>query len=122
MALCRGDEHEFNDVLVHMKKQNGSGPTNLQTFGKILWQMGKLDLAEKYYNRFLMESARDDFVTSSVYEDLAQIASQSGDFDKSMHWRKKSLAIKQQHQSTDSVPIENVSDSIGKFVEKYAPY
>lgn len=110
MVLCSGDEHDFKDVLAHMKKQNGSGPTNLQTFGKILWQMGKLDLAEKYFKRLLDEPSLNESVTSILYEDLAQINSQKGDFDNSMKWRKKFLAVKNQHQS------------FGKFIEKFDRY
>ncbi|CAF2958422.1 unnamed protein product [Rotaria sp. Silwood2] len=122
MTLCSGDEHDFKDVLAHMKKQNGSGPTNLRTFGKVLWEMGKLGLAEKYYNRLLTELSLNDLVISNVYEDLAQITSQKGDFDISMQWRQKSLAVKNQHQSTGTAQIDNISNSIGKFAEKFDHY
>jgi tetratricopeptide (TPR) repeat protein len=122
MILCSSDEHDFKDVLAHMKKQNGSGPTNLRTFGKILWQMGKLDLAEKYFKRLLTKLSLNDPVISNVYEDLAQINSQKGDFDNSIQWRKKFLALKNQHQSTGTAHIDNISNSIGKFVEKFDRY
>ena len=32
-----------------MKQEIGNGETNLRTLGRILWELGKLDLAEKYY-------------------------------------------------------------------------
>lgn len=108
MMLCSGDEHEFKDVLAHMKKQNGSGRTNLRTFGKVLWQMGNLDLAEKYFIRCLPQIHLDNLILNNLYEDLAQITSQKGDFDKSMQWRKKFLTLK--HQS---------NSSMGKFIDQF---
>ncbi|CAF4702692.1 unnamed protein product, partial [Rotaria socialis] len=53
MTLCSDDEHDLKKVLIYMKQQLGSGETDLETFGKLLWEMGKLDLAEKYFIRFL---------------------------------------------------------------------
>jgi sugar lactone lactonase YvrE len=108
MSLCSGDEHEFKDVLAHMKQQNGSGPTNLRTFGKVLWQMGKLDLVEKYFERLLTDLPPNDPVISNVYEDLAQITSQKGDFDSSIKWRQKFLAFKNQHQFMSTAQIESL--------------
>ncbi|CAF1540791.1 unnamed protein product [Adineta ricciae] len=113
MTLCSGNEHDLKDVLVHMKKQNGNGQTNLRTLGKILSEMGKLNLADKYYKRFLMELTLDDPLIRHVYEDLAQVSSQKGDFDNSIQWRQKSLAVNCQYQSNISIsnqtiPISNV--------------
>jgi len=102
MTMCSDDEHDFKDVLAHMKKENGDGVTNARTFGKILWQMGKLDLAEKYFERFLVKLPPNGSrsLTRNVYQDLAQITSQRGHFDISMKWRQKLLTIKRyQHKS-----------------------
>ena len=116
MVLCSGDEHEFRDVLTHMKKQNGSGPTNLRMFGKILWQMGKLDLAEKYFTRWLAQTPPDYLIISNLYEDLAQITSQKGDFDNSMQWRKMFLTLK--HQSNSAIRINNSNSSMDMFIDQ----
>lgn len=115
MMLCSGDEHEFKDVIAHMKKQNGNGQTNLRIFGKILWQMGRLDLAETYLTRWLAQIPSDYLIISNLYEDLAQITSQKGDFDNSIQWRKKFISLKSQHQSNDTTQINHSSTS--KFID-----
>ena len=74
-----------------MKSQNGSGQTNLRTLGKILSTMGKFDLAEYYYQRFLGRLSAGDSWCKSLYEDLAEVASQKGDFDASIEWKKKAM-------------------------------
>ena len=101
MSLCSDNEHEFRQVLTRMKSQNGNGETNLRTLGNILWKMGKFDLAEKYYYRFIEEMAPNDSSLSTLYEELAEIASQRGDYDSSIKWHQKLDKIEQQRLSTN---------------------
>ncbi|CAF3016149.1 unnamed protein product [Rotaria sp. Silwood2] len=69
MSLCGDDEHNLKEVLTDMKKQNGTGETSLRALGKLLWTMGKLDLAEQYYNRLLEEiSPNDPSLRKRAYE------------------------------------------------------
>jgi hypothetical protein len=73
-----------------MKEQIANGETNLRTLGNILWEMGKFDLAEKYFIRLSEELSSDDpLLISSLYEDLGKIASQVGNYDMSVQWRQK---------------------------------
>ncbi|CAF4611176.1 unnamed protein product, partial [Rotaria magnacalcarata] len=37
MTLCSDDQHDLKQVLIYMKQQLGSGETDLETFGKLLW-------------------------------------------------------------------------------------
>ncbi len=74
-----------------MKQQIGNGEINLRTLGKILSDMGKLDLAEKYFIRLLKQILSDDPLLSDLYEELGKAASQRGDYDMSMQWHQKSL-------------------------------
>ncbi len=57
--------------------------------------MGKLDLAEQYFHRLLKQIPVNDPLRGDLYEDLAKVASRSGDFDKSTEWRQKSIEFKQ---------------------------
>ncbi len=95
MTLCSDDEHEFKQVFMYMKKQNGTGETNLRTLSKILWKMGKLDLAEKYYNRLLQQLPLNDPLLKTLYQDLGEIASLKGNYNMSIQWHQKSLNIEQ---------------------------
>ncbi|CAF4935073.1 unnamed protein product, partial [Rotaria socialis] len=82
MTLCSDDEHDLKKVLIYTKQQLGSGETDLETFGKLLWEMGKLDLAEKYFIRFLEQLPLNNPLLARLYEDLAKVAAQKGDYDK----------------------------------------
>ncbi|CAF4524151.1 unnamed protein product, partial [Rotaria socialis] len=93
MTLCSDDEHDLKKVLIYTKQQLGSGETDLETFGKLLWEMGKLDLAEKYFIRFLEQLPLNNPLLARLYEDLAKVAAQKGDYDKCMEWRQKAIAI-----------------------------
>ncbi|CAF3613462.1 unnamed protein product, partial [Rotaria socialis] len=93
MTLCSDDEHDLEKVLINMKQQFGCGETNLLTLGKLLWEMSKLDLAEKYFIRLLEQLPPDDPSLGALYQDLGKLTSQAGDLDKSMKWRKKAIAL-----------------------------
>ena len=118
MALYGDDQHDLKEVLMHMKKQNGSGNTNLRTLGKVLWKMGKLDLAEQYYMRLLEEISPNDPSLSSLYGELADITSQKGDFNVSMQWQQKAIACKGKTTSTGITSKPETSSTTSKFYRK----
>ncbi|CAF4339697.1 unnamed protein product, partial [Rotaria sordida] len=60
-----------------MKKQLGSGETDLQTLGKLLWNLGKLDLAEKYFLRWLEQRPPNDALLGELYKNLGKVTSQA---------------------------------------------
>ena len=98
MELCSDDEHDFKDVLWHLKNQHGNGETNLRILGKIVWKIGAFPLAEEYYCRFLERLLPNDPLLGTLYEYLAEITSQQSGFDQSMQWQQKSLQFHQQQQ------------------------
>ncbi|CAF1531472.1 unnamed protein product, partial [Didymodactylos carnosus] len=100
ISLCSEHQHDLEEVLMHIKQQTGSGETNLHTLGKILWEMGKFDLAEQYFTRLLKELQPDDPLLGNLNEDLAKLASQTGDYDKSVNWRKKAIEFRKEHPLT----------------------
>ncbi|CAF0769546.1 unnamed protein product [Adineta steineri] len=114
MTLCNDDEHDLKQVLMYMKQQIENEETNLRTLGKLLWKMGKFDLAEKYFNRLLQELPSSDPLLSSLYEDLGELASQTGDYDMSVQWHQKFLAIRNKNQLTVNPTIKKTNNSIGK--------
>ncbi|CAF3583241.1 unnamed protein product [Rotaria socialis] len=108
MTLCNDDEHDLKQVLTYMKQQIGSGETNLRTLGKVLCRMGKFDLAEKYLKRLLKELPSNHPLISSVYEDLGQLASQTGHFNMSVQWHQKSLAFKNEIELSTNSNINEI--------------
>jgi tetratricopeptide (TPR) repeat protein len=115
MKLCSDEEHDLKQILAHLKNQIESEEINLRTFGKILWEIGKPDLAEKYFIRFLDELTTDDPLLISLYDDLALIASQKGDYDKCMHWKQKTLQIKSRVEPTHRAKKLKTITAIGRF-------
>jgi len=97
MSLCSDDEHDLKEVLMYMKQQIGSGETNLRILGKLLEQMGKVELAEKYFNRLLKELQPNDPLIGNLYDDLGKLASQRLEYDISIEWYKKSLQFKNKY-------------------------
>lgn len=96
MTLYDDNKHKLAEVLADMKKQLGDGETNLHTLGKLLWTMGKSDLAEEYFVRLLNMSSSNKQLSLNLCEDLAQIASIKYNLDKAIEWRQKALEFKQQ--------------------------
>ncbi len=118
MTLCSDSEHDLKEVLTDMKNQSGIGETNFHTLGKLLRNMGKLDLAEKCYNRLLNELPSNNPLLSTLYAELSEIASQGCDYKKSVQLRKKSLEIKEQFQQTDVINNDENNIDMCKFQKK----
>ncbi|CAF1289559.1 unnamed protein product [Rotaria magnacalcarata] len=120
MILCSDTEHDLKPMLDHLRLKYGSGPTNLLSFGAVLHEMGKFDGAEKYYHRLLNELVNNDDLESACYHALGSIASEKGDYDSSLIWHKKSLAIHQRLQDTDNLAYNY--NSIGVIHQKRENY
>ncbi|CAF3665526.1 unnamed protein product [Rotaria sp. Silwood1] len=115
MTLCSEKEHALKNVLIYMKQQLGSGETNLRILGKVLSEMGKFDLAEQYFTRLLKQLPPNHPSHGDLYEDLGKIASNTGDYDRSVQWHQKSLALKNPNNDNER------SNSVGEFIER-KPY
>ncbi|CAF4314966.1 unnamed protein product, partial [Adineta steineri] len=89
MSLCSDDEHSLKPILERMKKQIGTQKTTLYVLGKVLWMMGKFDLAKKYYNRCINQLSERDPSRLAAYEDLAIIASMQNNYDESIYWHQR---------------------------------
>ncbi|CAF1452508.1 unnamed protein product [Rotaria sordida] len=115
MTLCNENESNLKNVLLHMKDQLGTGETNLRTLGKLLWEMGRLNLAEQYFIRFLDELPANHHSLYDLYQDLGRIASLTGDYDKSVAYHQRSLALEGSNKSINTMDTsernnQNTSD------------
>ncbi|CAF3856931.1 unnamed protein product, partial [Rotaria sp. Silwood1] len=118
MTVCSENEHELKHVLTDMQKQLASGETNLHKFGKLLWEMGKPDLAEKYFIRMIGQLPPNDLILADLYQDLGKLASYAGDLDKSMEWRQKAIALENPNALVGTVAIDQHTDYIRNYVIK----
>ncbi|CAF3019923.1 unnamed protein product [Rotaria sp. Silwood2] len=98
MTLCNDEEYDLKQVLVDMKEQFVTDEINLRTLGKILWEIPKPGLAQKYFMRMLEQLSPDDPLRIDLYLDLATIESHAGNKEKHLKWRQKASELKKQLQ------------------------
>ncbi|CAF1298559.1 unnamed protein product, partial [Rotaria magnacalcarata] len=60
MTLCSDHDNDLKQLYDHMKKEYDREETNLLSLGDVMFDMGKFDLAEKYYRRWLSELPSND--------------------------------------------------------------
>ena len=115
MQLCDDDEHELKELFDHMKKKfsGKSEEVNLRSFGQILREMGKYDLAEKIHHRLLAELPPNDPSLSGLYWDLGIVTRDKAAYDSSLEWFQKSLMIHEKKRSSNYVYIGNLYNCIG---------
>lgn len=65
--------------------------TNLLSFGNLLYQMGKYDLAEKYFHRLLYDLPNDHYDVSRCCYALGILALTNNNYDSSIQWHEKAL-------------------------------
>lgn len=113
MSLCNDTDDGLKPFTKLMKEQTENTTVNFQTLGKIAWKMGKLDLAERYYQNLLNELASNDPSLCLLYDDLSRIALQKGDHQASVEWLTKAINIEQTSMTSVDSPDE-FTDCTGK--------
>ncbi|CAF5046846.1 unnamed protein product, partial [Rotaria sp. Silwood1] len=66
---------------------------SLLSFGNILYQMGKYDLAEKYFQRLLKDLSNNHDDISKCYYSLGVLALIKDNYDLSLNYHEKSLKL-----------------------------
>ncbi|CAF3400068.1 unnamed protein product [Rotaria socialis] len=112
MTLCSEDAHGLKEVFLHIKKQYSEEDVNLGTCAKLLWKLGKFNLAELYYMRFLKMFPPNDLLVGKIYENLCELASQTGDYDKSIDLHKKCIEHEKLNRLGCSIDGHNASHHI----------
>jgi tetratricopeptide (TPR) repeat protein len=113
MTLCSDDDHQLKGIFEHMKNEHGGGEKNLLSFGNVLADMGKFDEAEKYYLRLLKHLSPDDPDIARCYHGLGNVTDESGDYDSSLNWHKKSLELRIRSLKSDHPHLAPSYISIG---------
>jgi tetratricopeptide (TPR) repeat protein len=113
LTLCSDDHHHLKSIFDHIKHQYGENDINLLSFGNGLRRMGKLDEAEKCYQRLLNDSTYDQDLISRSYHHLGRIAETKCDYDTSLEYLHKSLEIKLKLMKSNDPSIAQSYNSIG---------
>ncbi|CAM4880207.1 unnamed protein product [Rotaria socialis] len=120
MTLCSDDEHDLKQIFIDMKDRLLSSEINLQTLGKLLWEMGKPDLTEKYFMRMLEQLSSDDPLLGDFYHDLGRLASNAGNLDKinipaNATWTQNGVTIAGDHGLGSAT--NQLNEPFGLFVD-----
>lgn len=93
MNLCSNEQHQLNEVFNYMRKEYGDNQTNLLSFGKLLWTMGKYSQAEKYFRQLLNQLSENDPLRSYCYRALGNVTDDQGNYDESLVWHFKAIDL-----------------------------
>jgi tetratricopeptide (TPR) repeat protein len=95
MNLSDYKDENLKKLFDNIKNQSSgiNDETSLISFGNILYQMGKYDLAEKYFHYLLKDLSPDHQDISRCYHALGVIALIKDNYDLSLQWHEKSLKI-----------------------------
>ncbi len=113
MTLCSDHDNDLKQLYDHMKNEYHREETNLLSLGDVIRNMGKFDLAEKYYRRLLSELPSNDPSLSALYQRLGRVADAKGEYDTSLEWYQKSLEMRVRTSPSDHVNIGLTHNSIG---------
>ncbi|CAF4254972.1 unnamed protein product, partial [Rotaria socialis] len=113
LILCSDDTHQLKPVFDYIKHQFDENSINLLSFGNALKRTGKLDEAEKCYQRLLHDSTYNKIFISRSYHHLGRIAERKGDYDASLECLYKSLEVKLEIMKPNDPSIAQSYNCIG---------
>ncbi|CAF2713672.1 unnamed protein product [Rotaria sp. Silwood2] len=93
MVLSNHNDENMKKLFDNIKNEYSgiNDQTSLLSFGNILYQMGKYDLAEKYFHRLLKDLPNNHDDISKCYYSLGVLALIKDNYDLSLNWHEKSL-------------------------------
>lgn len=122
MTLSSEEKQEYKTLFDFMNEQYQREETSLLTFGDALWRMGKFDDAEKYCHRLLNELDLSSDDMPICYYVLGLVASAKGNFDSSLEWHHKCLALKLQATEHSYSSLGDSYNSIGHVYKERQDY
>ena len=122
LTLCSDEGTIHKRLHDHMADEHQRREADFLSLGDVLRKMGKLDLAERYYNRSLKELPLHDPLRARLYHQLGIIAGAKCETETSLEWYRKSLWIKMQTPGYGYVSIGNTYNSIGNVYLKVGDY
>jgi tetratricopeptide (TPR) repeat protein len=118
ILLCSENDHQLKSLFQHMKKELGTGTTNLFEFGRVIYGMGKLNEAEKYFRLYLDGLPAGDPSIANCYQALGMVADDRGEYDSSLKWYGKALDIAMKTMESNHRNIAIIHNCIGEVHRK----
>lgn len=111
MALCSDDDNDVKQLLERMKK--GTKP-DIRSLGDVLKDMGKFELAEKYFSRVLNELPLNDPSRGFLYYSLSAIYERKSVNDISLYWLEQAIEAFKRNESSDYFNTGQLNNLIGE--------
>ncbi|CAF0986632.1 unnamed protein product [Adineta steineri] len=126
LHLCSNDHLGVKNIFEHMKNQIDARDGFL-SYGNVLFQMGQVDYAEKYYERGLKELSSKHANVVYYYHGLGLVKKEHGDFVSSLCYFEKALALYKKTGNQSSVAsiynnIATVHSAKGDYKEARNSY
>ena len=112
MALCGDEDNDVKQLLEHMKKRT---KPDLRSLGDVLKDMGKFNLAEKYFSRVLDELSLNDPSRGFLYYSLFIVSQSKSDNEKSLDWLEKTIECFRRNGSSDHFNAAQLNNLIGEI-------
>ncbi|CAF1567977.1 unnamed protein product [Didymodactylos carnosus] len=93
MKLCDENDFELKEVFGYYKAKLGR-ETTLDSVGNLLYEMGEVDKAEKYYHRVVNELPPDSVLATRSYTGLGHVADDKGDYAVAFEFHNRVLSIR----------------------------
>ena len=122
LKLCSENGHELQRLFEHMKAKLDPRTTNLYDFGQVLYEMGKLNEAEKYFRVFLDALPAGHPSIAGAYQAIGMIADDKGEYEASLQWYNKSLAIELALRGPDHQNVATLYNCIAIIHRKNGDY
>ncbi|CAF3665615.1 unnamed protein product [Rotaria socialis] len=125
MTLCSDNNHNAKLVYETMKSElgvDGTEKTSLLHFGDALNEMGKFNVADKYFHRLLYQLPNNHADIAHCYHGLGEAATGKGEYEASLEWLHKALEIRIQTLPSDHDDIGQTHNCIGISFEGQGEY
>ena len=117
MTLCSDHDHNLKSVYDYRREEFGQA--SILSFGLVLTDMGKFDMATSYFRRLLIDLPANHPNIAASYHALGTVAKIKGDYDASLDWYQKALALDMSSLQTapDHPDIALTHNSLGVIYE-----
>jgi len=122
MTLCSENGHRLQSLFQHMKNGLSTGTTNLYDFGRVVYNMGKLNETEKYFRLYLDELPDGHPSIAGCYQALGMVADDKGECESSLKWYNKALDMLMKTVGSDHPNIATIHNCIANVHQTKGDY
>jgi tetratricopeptide (TPR) repeat protein len=97
LELCSDDDDDLKSIFDYMTKNFIQPEADLITLGSLLYKMGELDKAQKYFELILTDLDINDPNYAHCYDGLGYIANDQGRLDEALERHKQALDLRMNH-------------------------